>query len=79
MSEINENKELNMEEMEQINGGYTRPHEKQGFQIYQIQKGDNLGTIAKKFHTTVTMIMAWNPKITNKNLIYAGDYLYIKL
>ena len=70
--------ELSLEELEKIDGGYKKPAEKPGFIIYQIVKGDNLSKIAKKFKTTVANILAWNPKIKNKNLIYAGDYLYIK-
>ena len=75
MSEINE---LNMEEMNQVAGG-ARPKEKEGFFIYQIVKGDNLSKIANKFGTTVSKILAANPKIKDKNLIYAGDYIYINL
>lgn len=75
---MSENRELNFEEMDQVAGGYKKPPEKAGFIIYQIQKGEVLSRIAKKFNTTVAMIMAWNPKITNPDKIYAGDYLYIK-
>lgn len=70
--------ELDLEAMEEVEGGYKRPKEKKGFIIYQIVKGDNLRKIARRFGTTVAKIMAWNPKITDMNLIYAGDYLYIK-
>ena len=75
---MSEKNELNMEEMNQVSGGYTRPPEKAGFLIYQIVKGDTLIKIARRFNTTESLIMTWNPKIKNKNLIYAGDYLYIK-
>ena len=75
---MSENKELNLEEMNEVSGGYKKPAAKEGFIIYQIVKGDVLSRIARKFNTTEAMIMAWNPKIKNKNLIYAGDYLYIK-
>lgn len=40
---------------------------------YVIQKGDTLSGIAKMFGTTVDDIMAANPKIQNRDLIYAGD------
>ena len=40
---------------------------------YVIQKGDTLNKIAGVFGTTVNDIMSANPKIKNKNLIYAGD------
>ena len=75
MSEINE---LNVEEMNEVAGGYRKPAEKFGYIIYQIKKGDTLGRIAQKYHTTQKAIMSYNPKIVNKNLIYAGDYIYIK-
>ena len=70
--------ELTAEEMGAAAGGYRRPPEKEGFIIYQIKKGDNLSKLANKFNTTVEDILLWNPKIKNKNLIYAGDYLYIE-
>ena len=73
MSDINE---LNFEEMNQVAGG-ARPQEKAGFFIYQIVKGDTLGKIAKRFGTTVDKLLAANPKIKNRNLIYAGDYIYV--
>lgn len=70
--------ELSVEKLDEVVGGYKRPSEKKGFIIYQIMKGDTLAKIARKFRTTVEDILSWNPKIKNKNLIYAGDYLYIK-
>ena len=70
--------ELSADEMEKIGGGYKRPPEKSGYIIYQIQKGDNLTRIANRYHCTVNDLLRWNPKITDKNVIYAGDYLYIR-
>ena len=70
--------ELNLDEMGEVVGGYKRPPERRGFIIYQIKKGDSLGKIAKDHGVTVAELLIWNPKINNKNLIYAGDYLYIK-
>lgn len=70
--------ELNLEDLDLATGGYKRPAEKAGFIIYQIVKGDTLIRIAARFHCTVNDILKWNPKITNRSLIYAGDYLYIK-
>ncbi len=79
MSEF-ENKaiELSVEELDKIGGGYKRPPEKAGFIIYKIQKGDTLTRIAEKHDCTVNDLLRWNPKITDKNKIYAGDYLYIR-
>ena len=71
--------ELNLEEMEEAAGGYRKPAEKKGYVIYKIAKGDNLNRIANRYNTTVAKIMSWNPKIKDKNLIFTGDYLYIKL
>ena len=76
MSEI---LELNVEELNEIAGGYRKPAEKFGYIIYLIQRGDTLGKIARMFGTTQKRIMSWNPKIVNKNKIYAGDFIYIKL
>src|SRR5512146_2222374 len=45
----------------------TRP------ETYKIVSGDNLTRIARKFDTTIADLLAANPKITNPNLIYAGD------
>ena len=39
-----------------INGGYSI----NGVTYYKIQRGDNLGSIAKKFHVTVKQLKAWN-------------------
>ena len=71
--------ELNPEELERAAGGKYRPlPPKEGYIVYQIQRGDTLGKIARRFNITADEIAVWNPKISNKNLIYAGDYLYIK-
>ena len=75
---MSENEKLNLEEMEEVSGGYKKPANKVGFSIYKIVKGDTLSGIATRYHVTEAQLMSWNPKITNKNLIYAGDYLYIK-
>ena len=80
MSEVNNNIELNMEEMNEVAGGaYKKPAEKTGFLIYQIQANDTLIRIANKFGIkSYKEILKWNPKITNPRLIRTGDYLYIK-
>lgn len=44
---------------------------------YTIQYGDTLSGIAARYGTTVDKIMAANPNITNRNLIYAGRQLRI--
>ena len=78
MSEIINN-ELNLNEMEEVSGGkYPKLPEKKGYIIYQIQPGDTLYKIAKAYGTTVDRLLSYNPQITNRNLIRAGAYMYIK-
>ena len=77
MSNMNE---MNLEQMEAVTGGAYKPlTPKSGYAVYQIQKGDTLGRIAKMFNTTIAKIKNTNPKIVDINKIYAGDYLYIPL
>ena len=65
--------------MDEITGGYKKPAEKKGYEIYKIESGDTLIRIAnKKGIKDWKKILEWNPKITNPRLIRAGDYLYIK-
>ena len=70
--------ELNLEDLDLATGGYKRPKDKEGFEIYQIKRGDTLGRLAVRFNCTVKDLLNWNPKITNRNLIFTGDYLYYK-
>ena len=70
--------ELKAEEMNEAAGGAKKLTPKVGFIIYQIKKGDTLSRIAAAYGCTVNDLLKWNPRITNKNLIIAGDYLYIR-
>ena len=71
--------EMTAEEKAEVAGGaYKKPPTKKGFMIYQIQPGDTLFKIGKTYHCTVNDLLVWNPDITNRNLIRAGKYLYIK-
>ena len=78
-----ENKELNIEEMEEISGGkneggYDRPpKEKAGCVIYQITPGQTLGKIARANGTTVEKIMKANKELKNPNFIRSGAYIYL--
>ena len=45
---------------------------------YVVKPGDNLTKIAITYGTTVDAIMALNPQIKNKNLIYAGQKIRVK-
>lgn len=44
---------------------------------YTIKYGDTLSAIARSYGTTIEKILAANPYVTNKNLIYAGKTLQI--
>ena len=48
-----------------------------GAVYYTVKSGDNLSTIAQKYGTTVSQLVAWNG-IKNANLIYAGQKLRVK-
>ena len=76
------NEELNLQEMENVNGGFGgyahKPREKAGFMAYQIVKGDNLTKIAKRFNTTVDYLVSINRSvIPNRNDITSGYYIYV--
>ncbi len=45
--------------------------------IYTIQSGDTLTSLAERFNTTVSAILQANPQITTPGLIYAGQRLVI--
>ncbi len=71
--------ELAAEELDDVVGGaYRIPKAKDGFFVYQIQKGDTLTRIAEHYGCTIRDLMTWNSKIVDKNRIFAGDYLYIQ-
>ena len=76
-----ENKELNLNEMEEVNGGFGgSPNPlppKKGLEVYKIKGGDNLTRIASRYGTTVNYLLSINPTITNKNDITAGFYMYV--
>lgn len=47
-------------------------------EYYTIQPGDNLTVIAQRFGTSVAQLLAWNSKIKNPDVIYAGDTIRVK-
>lgn len=59
-------------EMDNVAGGAGLPN-----QYYIVVRGDTLGGIATRFGTTVSKLMALNPRITNANLIYPGEAIRI--
>ena len=46
-------------------------------EYYVVQSGDNLTKIANRYGTTVNQLVSWN-RISNPNLIYAGQKLRVK-
>lgn len=60
-------KELNMNEMNQVIGGYD---------TYVVVKGDTLYKISRRYGVTVDDLVRWNG-IKNRNLIYPGQELKI--
>lgn len=84
-----ENKELNLNELENAAGGATGKTEraggsptplpaKTGYKNYKITATDTMIRIANRFHTTVDELMKVNSKwIKNKSLIMTGYYMYV--
>ncbi len=75
-------KEMSMEQMDRAAGGasrYDRLPDRDGFMVYRVQSGETLWKIARKFGFTVEELMAWNPKITDRNCVYANEEIYIRL
>lgn len=48
-----------------------------GYRIYIVARGDTLRSLAARFNSTVDLILAHNPGITNANVIYEGQRLTI--
>lgn len=56
----------------------ARPAEAQGTGVYHIvQRGEYLALIAQRYGTTTQAILAANPQITNPNIIYAGQTIFV--
>ena len=47
-------------------------------EYYTVQKGDYLGTIARKFNMSLNKLLGLNPDIKNPNLIHVGDKIRVK-
>ena len=47
-------------------------------EYYKVQKGDTLGSIARKFNMSLNKLLGLNPDIKNPNLIHVGDKIRIK-
>ena len=75
-------KELSLSEMEGISGGgggFAVPREKEGCACYQIQPGDSLEKIAKKYGTTAEYLHSINPTIFNIRDITVGYYIFVPI
>jgi LysM repeat protein len=56
----------------------ARPAQAQGTGVYHIvQRGEYLSLIAQRYGTSVQSILTANPQITNWNLIYAGQTIFV--
>ncbi len=56
----------------------VKPAEAQGTGVYHIvQPGEYLSLIAQRYGTTTQAILAANPQITNWNLIYTGQTIFV--
>ncbi len=58
----------------------ARPAEAQGAGVFHIvQRGEFISLIAQRYGTTTQAILAANPQITNSNLIFAGQTIFVPL
>lgn len=56
----------------------ARPAQAQSNGVYHIvQRGEYLSVIAQRYGTTVQAILTANPQITNPNLIFAGQTIFV--
>jgi len=62
-------KELNEGELTQVSGG-----DGQRYEIYTVQRGDNLFRIAHVYMTTIQAIVDLNPIINSRNPNIPGGY-----
>ena len=56
---------------------YTQSSSIDSQQVYTVESGDTLWTIANDYNTTVAQILALNSQITNPNFIYIGESIII--
>lgn len=69
---MNEKKMMD-NELDNVSGGALLNNE-----FYVVEPGDTLSEIAVKFGTSVKKLLALNPRITNADLIYAGEAIRIR-
>ena len=74
-------RELTLNEMEKVVGGTggSSRHlpDKEEFLVYQIQRGDTLGKIARRFNTDAEYLKSINPTIYSITDITPGYYIYV--
>ena len=68
-----ENKMMTEMELNNVTGGMAH-----GDNCYVNKAGDTLVGIAARYNTTVEKLMALNPRITNPDVIYAGEMIRIR-
>ena len=71
--------ELDLNSLESVSGGATKQSYVGPCFEYVVVKGDTLGKIAKRYSTTVPILMSLNPIIKDKNLIKIGWKLLVPL
>ena len=69
----NEMNKMMENEMENVSGGAGV-----GAQYHLVVKGDTLGAIAAKYHTTVKNLLDLKPRIDNPNLIFPGEMIRVR-
>lgn len=45
--------------------------------FYQIQHGDSMGSISQNFEISIENILKFNEQMTNTNVIFPGEILFI--
>ena len=68
-----ENRHMLDSELENVTGGAASQDK-----YYTVKEGDCLSTIARRYNTSVVMLMLLNLHIKNPNLIYPGDVIRIR-
>ncbi|MBK9925722.1 MAG: LysM peptidoglycan-binding domain-containing protein [Anaerolineales bacterium] len=48
-----------------------------GYFVYVVARGDSLKGLATRFGTTIDILLADNPEITNRNVIYEGQQIKV--
>ena len=80
---MEENKEMNLEELDEVTGGklhFTKEPDRPGWIQHKVQPKDTLIRIAAKYGIKDwRKIREWNPHINHEtNMIRDGEYLWIK-